>query len=178
MEGYSRRNAGEEEIPRRGGSTIHIMKDDLQRMIEEASRKTIMEYERRTATPVVKETARRQLFETTEPHRVSREPSEPEHRIEPGFRVPDLQRYGGTKDPQEHVGTFEMVMNLYGQPGPIMAKLFATTLLGKAQEWFTNLPRGSIESYEQLVQKFNFHFASKKKQKRSATPIQHPSEGE
>ncbi|KAL2226532.1 UNVERIFIED_CONTAM: hypothetical protein Sindi_2011900 [Sesamum indicum] len=52
-----------------------------------------------------------------------------------------------------------------------MAKLFATTLTGKAQEWFTNLPRGSIESYEQLVQKFHFHFASKKKQKRSATHL-------
>lgn len=61
------------------------------------------------------------------------------------------------KDPQEHVAAFEMVLNLYGQPAPIMAKLFATTLTGKAQEWFTNLPRGSIESYDQLVQKFNFH---------------------
>ncbi|KAL2226526.1 uncharacterized protein LOC105160137 [Sesamum indicum] len=75
------------------------------------------------------------------------------------------------KDSQEHVAAFEMVMNLYGQPGPIMAKLFATTLTGKAQEWFTNLPRGSIESYEQLVQKFNFHFASKMKQNRSATHL-------
>ncbi|XP_011083385.1 uncharacterized protein LOC105165930 [Sesamum indicum] len=64
-----------------------------------------------------------------------------------------------------------MVMNLYGQSAPIMAKLFATTLTVKAQEWFTNLPRGSIESYDQLVQKFNFHFASKKKQKRSATHL-------
>ncbi|KAL2248675.1 UNVERIFIED_CONTAM: hypothetical protein Sindi_2341200 [Sesamum indicum] len=75
------------------------------------------------------------------------------------------------RDPQEHVAAFEMVMNLYGQSAPIMAKLFATTLTVKAQEWFTNLPRGSIESYDQLVQKFNFHFASKKKQKRSATHL-------
>ncbi|KAL2226319.1 UNVERIFIED_CONTAM: hypothetical protein Sindi_1990600 [Sesamum indicum] len=52
-----------------------------------------------------------------------------------------------------------------------MAKLFATTLSGKAQEWFTSLPRESVESYEQLVQKFYFHFASKKKQKRSATHL-------
>ncbi|KAL2243756.1 UNVERIFIED_CONTAM: hypothetical protein Sindi_0493600 [Sesamum indicum] len=52
-----------------------------------------------------------------------------------------------------------------------MAKLFATSLTGKAQEWFTNLPRGSIESYDQMVQKFNFHFASKEKQKRSATHL-------
>ncbi|KAL2250014.1 UNVERIFIED_CONTAM: Retrovirus-related Pol polyprotein from transposon opus [Sesamum indicum] len=41
--------------------------------------------------------------------------------------------------------------------------------MGKAQEWFMSLPPGSIESHEQLVQKFIFHFASKRKQKRSAT---------
>ncbi|XP_011101731.1 uncharacterized protein LOC105179796 [Sesamum indicum] len=219
MEGSSRRNAGEEETPRKGGPTIQITKDELQRMIEEASRNAIVEYERRTATPVVKETARRQLFKNTEPRRESREHSEQERRskrpasseagsnshirtkrrepvisraevesvgrqieslnkqidelkkrgeivshnknspfnndilvqtVEPGFRVPDLQRYDGMKDSQEHVPAFEMVINLYRQPGPIMAKLFATMLTGKAQEWFTNLPRGSIESYEQL----------------------------
>ncbi|KAL2235762.1 UNVERIFIED_CONTAM: hypothetical protein Sindi_1308400 [Sesamum indicum] len=69
------------------------------------------------------------------------------------------------------LAAFDMVMNLYGQPGPIMAKLFATTLTGKAQEWFTNLPRGSIDSHEQMIQKFSFHFASRRKQKRSATHL-------
>ncbi|XP_011085866.1 uncharacterized protein LOC105167744 [Sesamum indicum] len=64
-----------------------------------------------------------------------------------------------------------MVMNLYGQSGPINAKLFVTTLTGKAQEWFTNMPPGSVESHEQLIQKFSFHFASKRKQKRSATHL-------
>ncbi|KAL0458045.1 UNVERIFIED_CONTAM: hypothetical protein Slati_0431700 [Sesamum latifolium] len=60
-------------------------------------------------------------------------------------------------------------MYLYGQSGHIIAKLFVTTLEGKSQEWFTNLPSGSIESYEQLLQKSTFHFTSKRKQKRSAT---------
>ncbi|KAL0413596.1 UNVERIFIED_CONTAM: hypothetical protein Sradi_1561300 [Sesamum radiatum] len=83
--------------------------------------------------------------------------------------MPDLLKYDGTKDPQEHVAAFELVMNLYGQFCPVTAKLFITTLEGKAQEWFTSLPSGSIESYEQLLQKFTFHFASKRKQKRAAT---------
>ncbi|XP_011101680.1 uncharacterized protein LOC105179733 [Sesamum indicum] len=73
------------------------------------------------------------------------------------------------KDPREDIAAFELVMNLYGQSAPIMAKLFVTTLAGKGQEWFTSLPRGSFRSYEQLIQKFFFHFFSKKKQKRSAT---------
>ncbi|KAL0449612.1 UNVERIFIED_CONTAM: hypothetical protein Slati_1517600 [Sesamum latifolium] len=83
--------------------------------------------------------------------------------------MPDLPKYDGTKDPQEHVAAFELVMNLYGQSSAINAKLFVTTLTGKAQEWFTSLPNGGIETFEQLVQKFTFHFASKRKQKRSAT---------
>ncbi|KAL0315040.1 UNVERIFIED_CONTAM: hypothetical protein Scaly_2895400 [Sesamum calycinum] len=40
---------------------------------------------------------------------------------------------------------------------------------GKVQEWFSNSPSGSVETYEQLMQKFAFHFASKRKQKCSAT---------
>ncbi|KAL2249877.1 UNVERIFIED_CONTAM: Retrovirus-related Pol polyprotein from transposon [Sesamum indicum] len=35
--------------------------------------------------------------------------------VEPGFRVPDLPRYDGTKDPYEHVAAFDMVMNLRGR---------------------------------------------------------------
>ncbi|KAL0373263.1 UNVERIFIED_CONTAM: hypothetical protein Sradi_3242000 [Sesamum radiatum] len=82
--------------------------------------------------------------------------------------MPDLPKYDGTKD-QEHVAAFELVMNLYGQSNAINAKLFVTTLTGKTQEWFTSLPSGGIGNFEQLVQKFTFHFASKRKQKRSAT---------
>ncbi|KAL0288948.1 UNVERIFIED_CONTAM: hypothetical protein Scaly_2715700 [Sesamum calycinum] len=37
---------------------------------------------------------------------------------------------------------------------------------GKAQEWFTSLPNGTIESYTKLIQKFMFHFASKRKARR------------
>ncbi|KAL2236239.1 UNVERIFIED_CONTAM: hypothetical protein Sindi_0815600 [Sesamum indicum] len=98
--------------------------------------------------------------------------------VNPSFRMPDLPKYNGTRDPQEHLAAFDMVMNLYGQSSSIVAKLFVTTLTGKAQEWFTNLPPGSIESYEQLVQKFAFHFASKRKQKRSATHLFTIQQGE
>ncbi|XP_011087056.1 uncharacterized protein LOC105168618 [Sesamum indicum] len=75
--------------------------------------------------------------------------------VNPSFRMPDLPKYDGTRDLQEHLAAFDMVMNLYG----------------KAQEWFTSLHPGSIESHKQLVQNFTFHFASKRKQKRSATHL-------
>ncbi|KAL0329078.1 UNVERIFIED_CONTAM: hypothetical protein Sradi_4894500 [Sesamum radiatum] len=89
--------------------------------------------------------------------------------VDASFRLPDLPKYDGTNDPQEHVSAFELVMNLYGQTDSINAKLFITTLTRKAQEWFTSLPSGTVESYNQLIQKFTFHFASKKKARRSAT---------
>ncbi|KAL0345566.1 UNVERIFIED_CONTAM: hypothetical protein Sradi_4387900 [Sesamum radiatum] len=69
-------------------------------------------------------------------------------------------------------------MNLHGQTSSINAKLFVTTLTRKTQEWFTNLPSGSIESFEQLIQKFAFHFASKRKAKRSATHLLTIRQGE
>ncbi|KAL0403667.1 UNVERIFIED_CONTAM: hypothetical protein Sradi_2007500 [Sesamum radiatum] len=69
-------------------------------------------------------------------------------------------------------------MNLYGQSSAINAKLFVTTLTGKAQEWFTSLPSGGIETFDQLIQKFTFHFASKRKQKRSATYLFNIRQGE
>ncbi|KAL2251873.1 UNVERIFIED_CONTAM: hypothetical protein Sindi_2309600 [Sesamum indicum] len=81
------------------------------------------------------------------------------------FRLPDLPKYDGSKDPQEQITAFELVMNLYGQTDSINAKLFVTTLTGKAQEWFTSLPSGTIESYGQLVQSLHFTLLAKGGQK-------------
>ncbi|KAL2245916.1 UNVERIFIED_CONTAM: hypothetical protein Sindi_2859800 [Sesamum indicum] len=91
--------------------------------------------------------------------------------VGPNFQLPDLPKYDGLKDPREHITTFEMVMNLYRQTDSINAKLFVTTLTGKAQEWFTSLPNGTIGSYEQLIHRFAYHFASKQKSKRSAAHL-------
>ncbi|XP_020548797.1 uncharacterized protein LOC105156437 [Sesamum indicum] len=141
MEGSLRRNAMEEETPRRGGGSMIEL---LGKQIDELKKRGELVAHNKNS-PFSNDILT--------------------HVVEPGFRVPDLQKYDGTKDPHEHITAFELVINLYGQPGPIMAKLFVTTLAGKTQEWFTSLPSGSVESYEQLIQKFSFHFASKRKQK-------------
>ncbi|KAL2248305.1 UNVERIFIED_CONTAM: Transposon Ty3-G Gag-Pol polyprotein [Sesamum indicum] len=238
MEGESGRNIlGLDTTMGTTDPIIQLTKLELQQLMEEAGRKAIVAYKRRTTTPVERGGTRRKLFEEREPEKTlgtgrkdqnkrlpsevgssSREKSQArgpaisraevesvsrqivnlgrqidelkkrgeivsQHRnspfcnqiltetVPPNFRMPDLTKYDGTKDPLEHLAAFDMVMNLYGQPGPINAKLFVTTLTGKAQEWFVTLPPGSIESHEQLTQKFAFHFASKRKQKRSATHL-------
>ncbi|KAL2253091.1 UNVERIFIED_CONTAM: hypothetical protein Sindi_0103800 [Sesamum indicum] len=173
-------------------------------MIEEASRKAIVEYERRTITSA-REGVRRQLFqemETEHKREVSRVPEKGPERtmlnevtskrtitrqpgissspftnwillkvVDSGFRFPDLPKYDGSKDPREYVAALDLVINLYGRTDPIKAKLFVTTLKGNAQEWFTSLESGTIDSYEQLIHKFSFHFASKRKAKRSTTHL-------
>ncbi|XP_011078520.1 uncharacterized protein LOC105162224 [Sesamum indicum] len=181
-------------------------------MIEEVSRKAIVEYERRTVTPA-REGVRRQLFKEIEAEQrreVSRVPEKGPERtlsneieklgkqieelkkrgeivsqnrsspftnrillevVDSSFRFPDLPKYDGSKDPREHVAAFDLVMNLYGQTDPIKAKLFVTTLKGKTQEWITSLGSGTIDSYEQLIHKFSFHFSSKRKAKRSTTHL-------
>ncbi|KAL2241784.1 UNVERIFIED_CONTAM: Retrovirus-related Pol polyprotein from transposon opus [Sesamum indicum] len=220
--------------------TVQLTRRELQQMMEEAGRKALVAYERRTATPLEREIAGKRLFQErvevqdnegmsrpganrkgplpsdvgsnsralsrprgpaisrAEVDNVSKQIAQLGKQIDelkkrgeivahnrnspfanriliemvnPSFRMPDLPKYDGTRDPQEHLAAFDMVMNLYGQSSSIVAKLFVTTLTGKAQEWFTNLPPGSIDSYEQLAQKFAFHFASKRKQKRSATHL-------
>ncbi|KAL2228079.1 UNVERIFIED_CONTAM: hypothetical protein Sindi_1787600 [Sesamum indicum] len=213
MEGLSRREQQMEETQgREEERMIQMTKEELQRMIEEASRKAIAEYERITVTPT-REGVRRQLFQKIEAEQrreVSRVPEKgPEitlsneieklgkqieelkkrgeivsqNRSSPftnrillevvdnSFWFPDLPKYDGSKDPREHVAAFDLVMNLYGQTDPIKAKLFVTTLKGKAQEWFTSLGSGTIDSYEQLIHKFSFHFTSKRKAKRSTTHL-------
>ncbi|XP_011100876.1 uncharacterized protein LOC105178990 [Sesamum indicum] len=200
MERHSRENMPDVEPPvETREPMIQMTRAELQQMIEEASRNAIVAYLRRTTTLLEKETMEKKLFKDPEhiclkelarekrspyimpPQRLGlaaaigavRGPGylEGGETVNPSFRMPDLPKYDGTKDPQEHLAAFDMVMNLYGLPSPIIAKLFATTLTGKAQEWFTSLHPGSIESHEQLDRKFVFHFASKRKQRQSVTHL-------
>ncbi|KAL0453504.1 UNVERIFIED_CONTAM: hypothetical protein Slati_1328500 [Sesamum latifolium] len=237
MEGETPRR--DEGPSRQTEPMMQITRSELQKLMEEAGRNALAQHERRTATPIVREAPRRQLFREAEIEREHEEANKGEpgkgHEaegsevgsserergkrrepgisraevdnvgrqierlgkqiddlkrrgeivsqnrnspfsdkiltevVDPSFRIPNLPKYDGTKDPLEQVAAFELVMNLYGQSSAINAKLFVTTLTGKAQEWFTSLPNGGIETFEQLVQKFTFHFASKRKQKRSVT---------
>ncbi|KAL2248398.1 UNVERIFIED_CONTAM: hypothetical protein Sindi_2692100 [Sesamum indicum] len=72
--------------------------------------------------------------------------------VEFGFRMPDLQKYDGTRDTHEHVAAFELVMNLNGQSSSIMAKLFVTTLT--ATHLF-NIRQREDESLKNFMGRFN-----------------------
>ncbi|KAL2251819.1 UNVERIFIED_CONTAM: Retrovirus-related Pol polyprotein from transposon opus [Sesamum indicum] len=212
MEGRSKENMPEMETPLDDREpTVHLRRQELQQMMEEAGRNDIVAYERRTTTPLERELAGKRLFQVRDVGRDSEETSKREaskkyhsplevgssskgrslprgpaisrakvdnvskqiallgkqidelkkrgemvahnrnspfcnkiliETVNPSFRMPDLLKYNGTRDPKS---------------------------IWLPSTW--NLLLGSIELHEQLVQKFAFHFASKRKQKRSATHL-------
>ncbi|KAL0345565.1 UNVERIFIED_CONTAM: hypothetical protein Sradi_4387800 [Sesamum radiatum] len=62
---------------------IQITKSELQRLLEEAGRNGLVQHERRTATPILREVPRRQLFrEREQQEEARREEPEKSHEVE------------------------------------------------------------------------------------------------
>ncbi|XP_061358542.1 uncharacterized protein LOC133302744 [Gastrolobium bilobum] len=83
------------------------------------------------------------------------------------LNLSELIKYGGTQDPQVHLDAFDTTMYIKGIEEPLITRLFATTLTGAAQAWFSSLPAGSIKSFEEFGGRFLLNFATSKKQPKS-----------
>ncbi|KAL0445347.1 UNVERIFIED_CONTAM: hypothetical protein Slati_2257400 [Sesamum latifolium] len=83
MEGTSRGDIprGEDDTPRQVEPLVPLMRSELQRLMEEASRNALVQHERRTSTPIVREITRRQLSKEKENEK---EQQEEASREEPG----------------------------------------------------------------------------------------------
>ncbi|XP_012850074.1 PREDICTED: uncharacterized protein LOC105969843 [Erythranthe guttata] len=79
--------------------------------------------------------------------------------------------YTGTTDPWEHLSRFITSASLHRLTDGVKCRVFATTLAGPAQRWFSQLPRCSVHSFAQFGEVFLNHFASSKKQKRSTLTL-------
>ncbi|GJT64974.1 reverse transcriptase domain-containing protein [Tanacetum coccineum] len=62
--------------------------------------------------------------------------------------------YDGTSDLADHITRFTGMGNSAEWPMPIWCRMFQQTLDGKARTWFDKLPSGSIDSWEDLEEKF------------------------
>lgn len=71
--------------------------------------------------------------------------------------------YKGQGDPEEHLMKFESLCLLHQYSEGVKCRVFLTTLSGPAQQWFKQLPRSSIHSYEDLREIFLHQFVSSKK---------------
>ncbi|GKV30474.1 hypothetical protein SLEP1_g39278 [Rubroshorea leprosula] len=97
-----------------------------------------------------------------------------------GFKIPHLETYDGSGDPDEHLHTYQAIMRIQNANDAMMCKVFPATLKSTARRWYHKLPRHSIDSYSQLAKLFSNKFASQREIKRTATELMqvHQKEGE
>ncbi|GKV09734.1 hypothetical protein SLEP1_g21190 [Rubroshorea leprosula] len=97
-----------------------------------------------------------------------------------GFKIPHLETYDGSGDPDEHLHTYQAIMRIQNANDAMMCKVFPAALKTTARRWYHKLPRHSIDSYSQLTKLFSNKFASQREIKRTATELMqvHQKEGE
>ncbi|XP_057719345.1 uncharacterized protein LOC130933745 [Arachis stenosperma] len=79
------------------------------------------------------------------------------------FTLPmSLTPYKGIGDPKVHITKFESMMFLNSDSDPTLCRSFPTFLDGAALLWFSNLPAGSITSFDEFAKMFINHFAASK----------------
>ncbi|XP_073133730.1 uncharacterized protein [Henckelia pumila] len=79
------------------------------------------------------------------------------------FKQPTLGEYDGSSDPEEHLGRFENAALLHRYSDAIKCRVFLTTLVRLAQQWFNLLQPGSIRSFNDFSLAFLYQYASSKK---------------
>ncbi|XP_059669488.1 uncharacterized protein LOC132314673 [Cornus florida] len=85
------------------------------------------------------------------------------------FRMPSIESFDGTKDPIDHLETFQALMYLHAMPDEIMYRAFPTTLKRSARVWFNKLKPGTIETFEELSKRFMGYFIASQKHRRLVT---------
>ncbi|GKV02988.1 hypothetical protein SLEP1_g15357 [Rubroshorea leprosula] len=97
-----------------------------------------------------------------------------------GFKIPHLETYDSSGDPDEHLHTYQAIMRIQNANDAMMCKVFPATLKSTTRRWYHKLPRHSIDSYSQLAKLFSNKFASQREIKRTTTELMqvHQKEGE
>ncbi|XP_073125472.1 uncharacterized protein [Henckelia pumila] len=86
-----------------------------------------------------------------------------DEELRANFKQPTLGEYDGSSDPEEHLGRFENAALLHRYTDAIKCRIFLTTLVRSAQQWFNLLQPGSIRSFNDFSSAFLHQFASSKK---------------
>ncbi|KAL2505253.1 retrotransposon [Abeliophyllum distichum] len=83
-----------------------------------------------------------------------------EMRMPLGYQPSKFQCFDGKGNPKQHVAHFIETCNNAGTYNDTMAKQFVCSLRGATFEWYTDLPAGSIDSWDQLEWEFLTRFYS------------------
>ncbi|XP_009605952.2 uncharacterized protein [Nicotiana tomentosiformis] len=87
--------------------------------------------------------------------------------------MPDVPKYDGTSDPQEHITTYTTTVK-GNDLAPheiefVLLKKFRETLMRRALTWYSLLPEHSVDSFEMLADSFiKAHTGARKVQARKA----------
>ena len=64
--------------------------------------------------------------------------------------MPQIEAFDGTKDPVNHLNTYNNQMELHEYQDPVRCRAFSITLKGSALAWFNRLPPSSVSSFREL----------------------------
>jgi hypothetical protein len=80
----------------------------------------------------------------------------------PGWRMPDFVKFSGDDNRMtwEHISQYTAQLGEAGTYNSLKVCLFSLSLTGTAFAWFSSLAPNSIDSWDQLEQKFHDHFFS------------------
>ncbi|XP_073137511.1 uncharacterized protein [Henckelia pumila] len=79
------------------------------------------------------------------------------------FKQSTLGEYDGSSDPEEHLERFENAALLHRYSDAIKCRVFLTTLVRSAQQWFNLVQLGSIRNFNDFSLAFLHQYASSKK---------------
>lgn len=80
--------------------------------------------------------------------------------LDTNLKLPHFILYTGKTKPQEYICRYKLAMRLVTTNEAVLCKAFLSTLLEKAQTWFTSLKTNSIDSWYTLEKIFLDKFST------------------
>jgi hypothetical protein len=84
------------------------------------------------------------------------------------FKMPRIDKYDGSEDPQDHLEAFREHLILHGTLDEIACRAFPLTLKGVAKDWFIGLPPKSVGTFKELGRLLLTQFLATRKRKKNA----------
>ncbi|KAK5794938.1 hypothetical protein PVK06_036192 [Gossypium arboreum] len=78
----------------------------------------------------------------------------PDLVLAPKFKVPDFEKYDGTRCPKAHLVMFYQKMTGYVNEDKLLIHCFQDSLVGSALRWYNQLSREKIRSWKNLASAF------------------------
>ncbi|CAL1405791.1 unnamed protein product [Linum trigynum] len=92
-------------------------------------------------------------------------------QVPPNFSSLGLPTYDGSSDPADHLSAFMLKMQLINATDADLCKAFPVTFSGHCRTWYTSLPEGIIEDFEQFATLFSSKFASQRRRKLTVSSL-------